>query len=72
MTYTYGIMNVSPACFDEIKKKLIAVQYHHALHNDGKTIDMHGLALEVQAEPRPTPHASARNRKKLRAGKPQL
>jgi hypothetical protein len=72
MTYTYAVMNVSPACFEEIKKKLIAVQYQHALHNDGKTLDMHGIALEIQPELKPTPHASARNRKKLRTVYPPL
>jgi hypothetical protein len=50
MTYTYAVMNVSPACFEEIKQKLIAAQYQHALHNDGKTLDMHGIALEVEPE----------------------
>lgn len=69
MTYTYAVMKVSPSCFEEIKNKLIAVQYEHALHNDGTTLDMHGIALEIQAEPKPASHAIAGNRKKLRAGK---
>jgi len=68
-------MDVSPAAYEEIKQKLIAADYGHALHEDredGVLLDMHGIALKLQSAPKPTPHASARNRKKLRAGKPVL
>ena len=50
MTYTYAIMEVSRATFDEIAAKLRAVGYEQAFDDDGATIDMHGLALRVASE----------------------
>ncbi len=47
MTHTYALMEVSRAAFDEIKAKLLAAGYDHAVHDDGATLDMHGIALVV-------------------------
>ena len=47
-TYTYVVMEVSPATYAEIRKKLVDAGYDHALHNDGndhEVLDMHGIAL---------------------------
>ena len=46
MTYTYAVLEVSPAAHAEIKAKLLAAGYQHAI--DGDTIDMHGIALEPE------------------------
>lgn len=51
MTYTYAILEISAAAYQEIKQKLTDVGYEHAFHDD--VIDMHGIA--VQAEPPPKP-----------------
>ena len=45
MTYTYAILDVSRAAFDEIKAKLDAAGYQHMFHGDA--IDMHGVALRA-------------------------
>ena len=47
MTHTYVLMEVSRAAFDEIRAKLEAVQYNHAVIVDRAQpiLDMHGLAL---------------------------
>lgn len=47
-TYTYAILEVSPAAHAEIKAKLLAAGYQHAI--DGDTIGMHGIALEPEVE----------------------
>jgi hypothetical protein len=46
-TYTYAILDVSQAAFEEIKAKLEAAGYQHAFgEDDGRTvIDMHGIAV---------------------------
>jgi hypothetical protein len=53
MTYTYAILDVSPAAYAEIRAKLAAVGYGHSFHKDGKdeVIDMRGIALRQQPEP---------------------
>lgn len=47
MTYTYAILEVSTAAFEEIAGKLRAAGYDQAFHDedDGVVIDMHGIAL---------------------------
>ena len=45
-TYTYVIMELSPAAHAEIKEKMLAAGYQHAI--DGETIDMHGIAVEPE------------------------
>jgi hypothetical protein len=47
MSYTYVILDVSPAAYAEIRAKLEAAGYGHAFHreDDGEVIDMHGIAL---------------------------
>jgi hypothetical protein len=46
-TYTYAVLDVSAAVYDEIRAKLEMAGYEHAFHeDDGKVvIDMHGIAL---------------------------
>lgn len=51
MTRTYAEMEVSAAVHEEVKQRLIAAGYNHALHDDGATLDMHGIALTIE------PHA---------------
>jgi histidinol phosphatase-like PHP family hydrolase len=50
-TRTYATMDVSKAVFDEVKQKLLDAGYDHAILNNGKTLDMNGIALEVPTEP---------------------
>jgi hypothetical protein len=58
MTYTYAILEVSQAAYEEIRKLLTAAGYDHAFHHthdDGQVfdvIDMHGIGLKagVQAD----------------------
>jgi hypothetical protein len=47
MSYTYAILEVSRAAFDEIYRRLAKANYQHAFHyDDGRiVIDMHGIAL---------------------------
>lgn len=53
-TYTYAVLDVSPAAYIEIKEKLEKAGYQHAFHDDrdgdGLVIDMHGIALKNQGE----------------------
>lgn len=43
-THTYVTLDVSTAAYEEIKKKLLAAGYDHAINSDGE-IDMQGIAL---------------------------
>ena len=43
-------MEVSRATFDEIAARLRAAEYDHAFHDDGATLDMHGIALVVHGQ----------------------
>lgn len=45
MPYTYVLIEVSKATFDEIEKKLRDAGYEHAIDDDSGMLDMHGLAL---------------------------
>lgn len=47
MTYTFALMQVSKATYDEIKQKLEEAGYGHAIHDDGN-LDMHGIALTTK------------------------
>lgn len=58
MTYTYAVLEVSPAAYQEIRAKLVAAGYQDAVHVDrdgGATrrrtelLDMHGIALQEGA-----------------------
>jgi hypothetical protein len=44
MTYTYSLLEVSAAIYEEISSKLLAAGYEHAINQKGE-IDMHGIAL---------------------------
>lgn len=56
MTYTYAILDVSPACYAEIRQKLDAAGYQQAFHLDREegieleVIDMHGIAIRAEAK----------------------
>lgn len=59
-TYTYALLEVSAAAYEEISGKLEAAGYDQAFHEsaDGVVIDMHGIALSRLPEsekPPPTP-----------------
>lgn len=47
-THTYAIAPVSKATFDEVAKVLKDAGYDHAFDTREGTIDMHGIALQVQ------------------------
>lgn len=54
-THTYAELELSQAAYDEIKTKLLAAGYGHALM-DGGTINMHGIGVTREpAEPRDDP-----------------
>ena len=44
MTYTYALLEVLQASYEEIKNKLLISGYSHAINRAGE-IDMHGIAL---------------------------
>ena len=54
MTHTFATLDVSPACYEEIKQRLALVNYHHAFtESDGQpVIDMHGIALKREVDGR--------------------
>jgi hypothetical protein len=52
MTHTYVVMEVSGAAYTEIRDKLSAAGYDHAINSEGE-IDMHGIAIIQQ--PNETP-----------------
>lgn len=45
-TYTTATLRISTLAFNEIKEKLLAAKYDHALKHDNTLIDMNGIALE--------------------------
>ena len=45
MTHTYAELEVSRSTFEEIMEKLKEADYDHAILDDGRVIDMHGIAL---------------------------
>lgn len=49
MSYTYGILDISPAAFKEIRERMERAGYGHAVHNNnaGIVIDMHGIGLRA-------------------------
>jgi hypothetical protein len=51
-TYTYAVLPVSMATYDEIRKKLAEAGYQDQFHYDGheEVIDMHGIALGLRIE----------------------
>lgn len=50
MTYTYAILEISRAAYEEIRAKLEAAGYQHAFHKDDgePVIDMHGIAVKAE------------------------
>ena len=52
-TYTYVVMEISQAAYDEIKKKMKEADYNHVFHKDsqfGPVIDMHGIAVAAKGD----------------------
>ena len=49
MTYTYAVLEVSKAAYDEIAAKLRDAGYDHAFTDEGE-IDMHGIALAAERD----------------------
>lgn len=51
-THTYAVLEVSRAAYDEIRTKLVAYGYEHAIHEDDgrELIDMHGIGLAFAEE----------------------
>lgn len=47
-THTYAVLPVNQSTFDDVKTRLLAADYGHAI--DGEAIDMHGIALAVEVE----------------------
>lgn len=50
-THTFATMQVTALTFEEIKSRLLAAGYDHAIHDNpdgGTIIDMHGIGLEVE------------------------
>jgi hypothetical protein len=52
MTHTYAVLEVSKEAFEEIKTKLLAAGYQHAIDDDEGIIDMHGIGLQWDGEER--------------------
>lgn len=58
MTYTYAVLDVSEAAYNEIAAKLRAAGYSHVFdkrRGEKDLIDMHGIALAIEDTPTPTP-----------------
>jgi hypothetical protein len=57
MTYTYAVLAISQAAYDEIAKKLRDARYDHAFgtHDDEgrrtEVIDMHGIGIVAEKIP---------------------
>lgn len=49
-THTYVTMDVTHSVFEEVKKKLEDAEYHHAIHDEGTKLDLHGIALTLDPE----------------------
>lgn len=50
MSYTYVLLQVPPAMFEFVKAKFeehAESGYLSQIHDDGKTLDMHGIALQA-------------------------
>jgi hypothetical protein len=52
MTYTYAILEISAAAYNEIRKKLEAAGYSDQFHEDDgrEVIDMHGIAIAEETK----------------------
>lgn len=51
-TYTYVVMEVSESAYKEIREKLEATGYRHAMHESdehGVVLDMHGIAIAKES-----------------------
>jgi hypothetical protein len=57
VTYTYVIMHLSPAAYEEIAEKMRTAGYGHVFHESrGETvIDMHGIAVAAGPDEKPRP-----------------
>jgi hypothetical protein len=59
------VIKLSPAAFEEVRHAL-------KIQPGYERFKVNAVYFELKKEPAPTPHASAKERKKLRAGKPTL
>ena len=52
-THTFALMEVSPSTFEEVREKLAAAGYDHALISEGGKLhlDMQGVAFVLQDAP---------------------
>jgi hypothetical protein len=60
-TYTFVVLELSPAAFEEIHSKLKAAGYDHQFHveQDRTVIDMHGIAVAPpKKDERPSTNAT--------------
>jgi hypothetical protein len=50
MTYTFVVLKLSQAAFQEVRDKMVAAGYEHALdrNGDGELVDMHGIAVQAE------------------------
>lgn len=51
-THTFAKLAVTPDTYDDIKRRLLAVDYGHVIGHDG-VIDMHGIGLEPDPQIQP-------------------
>lgn len=52
MSHTYALLPISAAAYAEIRAKLVEAGYAHAFNIDrdvGECIDMHGIAVHIDA-----------------------
>ena len=48
VTHTYALLEVDFSTYDDVRERLLAVDYGHAISVEGE-IDMHGIALVREA-----------------------
>lgn len=78
MTYTYAVLDVSPAVYEEVKELLFTAGYQHAFREGderGPVIDMHGIALRAnpkKAEKVPWPYASWAQKERFEKDAPPI
>lgn len=48
-THTYVTMEVPPELYYLVRQKLLAAGYDHAVNDEARELDMHGLALTIES-----------------------
>lgn len=54
MTHTFVTIEVPPECYYLVRSKLLAAGYDHAVDDKNRELDMHGLALTIEASEQPS------------------